>query len=294
MITKKIFAIISVPVFVALWLMQSCGVQKEKEAGITVSIEPLKYFVEELISGNVNVNVMVPDGASPATYSPSASQLTALSSSRLYVQAGHLGFEAAWMSRLKKLNPEMKVLNLSDDLELIKGEDHVHGDHVHEGGVDPHVWMSPKVVLEFLPGLRENLIELFPEHKQEIVQNYPGLYGKVKKLHAAFLELGNHLNRKEFMIFHPALTYLARDYGFKQISIEYEGKEPTPQRLRNLVDLANQADIKVIFIQVEFDRKSAGLVTEETGARLIQINPLAYEWEEELTRIHDLLEEHLN
>ncbi|WP_462317701.1 metal ABC transporter solute-binding protein, Zn/Mn family [Marinilabilia sp.] len=294
MIIKKQFAVILLTALVTISFLPSCGAPKEKEAGITVSIEPLKYFVEELTAGKINVNVMVPAGTSPATYSPSASQLTALSSSLLYVQVGHLGFENAWMPRLKELNPELKVLNLSGGLNLIKGEDNVHGDHVHEGGIDPHIWMSPKVILEVLPVLREKLIELFPDHKQQVVQNYPDLYERVKKLHSAFMNLSHQLDRKEFMIFHPALTYLARDYGFKQIPLEYEGKEPTPQKLRNLIDLANKAEIKVIFIQVEFDRKSAGLVTEETGARLVPINPLAYDWEGELTRIHDLFVEYLS
>ncbi|PWE00968.1 metal ABC transporter solute-binding protein, Zn/Mn family [Marinilabilia rubra] len=290
---KRLIFLIAFLIPGALVFLQSCGNKKENEAEITVSIEPLKYFVEELTSWDIEVNVMVPMGASPATYSPTASQLTGLSSSRLYVQAGYLGFEQAWMPRLKELNPELKVLNLSTDLNLIRGEDHVHGDHVHKGGVDPHIWMSPKVVMEFLPRLRESLIETFPEYKQEIVQQYPELYGRIKKQHEAFAKLGTHLKKKEFMIFHPALTYLARDYGLKQIPLEYEGKEPTPQKLRNLIDLANKANIKVIFIQVEFDRKSAGMVTEETDASLVPLNPLAHDWDGEMKRIHDLLEEYL-
>ena len=291
---RSLFYLILIPLIGIFLLFQSCGQKKKKAAGISVSIEPLKFFVEELTAGEINVNVMVPVGASPATYSPSTTQLTGLSSSRLYIKAGHLGFEEAWMQRFSELNPEMKILDLSEDVHMIEGDEHRHGESIRKGGVDPHIWMSPKVVMGFLPKLREKLIERFPEHKQTIVQSYPVLYDKVKSLHAAFSDLGAHLKKKEFMIFHPALSYLARDYGFEQIPIEYEGKEPSPQKLRNLIDLANKADIKVIFIQMEFDRKSAGMVTRETGAKLITINPLAYDWPGELMRIHDLLKEYLD
>jgi zinc transport system substrate-binding protein len=273
--------------------LSGCRTGQRDQNGISVTIEPLKFFVDKLTSGSIPVNVMVPMGSSPATYSPTTGQLMALSSARLYVKAGHLGFEEAWMERLKELNPEMKVINLSEGEDLIGGEDHSHGGHVHHGGVDPHIWMSPQVVMHFLPQLKEALNKSFPDKKAIIEENYLTLLTEIETIHNSFSSLSGQINSGKFMIFHPALTYLARDYGLQQISIEYEGKEPSPQKLRELIDTAVNEKIDIIFIQEEFDQRNAAMVRDATGATVVSINPLGYDWAQEMKNLYALMEEHL-
>ncbi|MFW5754762.1 MAG: metal ABC transporter solute-binding protein, Zn/Mn family [Marinilabiliaceae bacterium] len=280
-------------VLFALLFIWSCR-EGEKKAGVSVSIEPLKYFVDRLTSEQVEVNVMVPMGASPQTYSPTSKQLARVSSAGLYVQVGELGFEKAWMKKIRGFNKEMEVLNLSENLELIGGSDHDHDGHDHSEGKDPHIWMSPKVVKNFLPHLRDVLKKAFPEQSDVIDQNYPELYSEVENLDRKFSLLADSLKHKKFMIFHPALTYLARDYGFEQIAIEHEGKEPSPRKLREVIDKANDEGIRIIFIQAEFDERSARMVQDATGAELAVINPLAYKWKETMEEISVLFEEHLS
>jgi zinc transport system substrate-binding protein len=285
---KKIIYSIGI-IFLLSPVLSGCQTGPSEKEGVTVTIEPFKYFVDQLTSEKIPVNVMVPMGSSPATYSPTTGQLMALSSASLYVKAGHLGFEEAWMERLKELNPEMEITDLSDGIHLISGEDQLHGDHVHESGIDPHIWMSPKVVLHFLPHLKDALIKNFPEEKSVIEKNYKSLLTEVETLHNSFENLPGQVKSPRFMIFHPALTYLARDYGLEQISIEYEGKEPSPRKLRELIDRSLEEDIKIIFIQEEFDQRNAAMVRDATGATLVSINPLGYNWTQVMQNIHVIL-----
>jgi zinc transport system substrate-binding protein len=280
-------------IILTLFTLTSCSSTKTEEKGVAVTIEPLRYFVDQMTSQKVPVDVMVPMGTSPATYAPTTSQLMALSSAGVYVQAGHLGFEEAWMHRLKELNPEMDVLNLSRNIQLIKGEDHQHGDHMHEAGIDPHIWMSPKIVMDFLPDLKSVLIKNFPEDKETIDANFLRLLTEVETIHNSFMTLSDNEQPNKFMIFHPALTYLARDYGLEQISIEYEGKEPSPAKLKELIDRALEEEIKIIFIQAEFDQRNAEMVRKATGARLVVINPLGYNWPGTMKDLRELLSNHL-
>ncbi|MFO8000341.1 MAG: zinc ABC transporter substrate-binding protein [Marinilabilia sp.] len=280
-------------VVLAIFLLAGGCRNENREPGVSVTIEPLKYFVDRLTSEKVEVNVMVPMGASPQTYSPTSGQLGKVSSSALYVRVGELGFEQVWMERIKGFNEEMKVLNLSENIDLLSGENHTHGDHVHEGGKDPHIWMSPDVVKTVLPEMKEALIESFPEHRETIEQNYESLYEEVDSMDQRFSEMVAGLDEKKFMIFHPALSYLARDYGLEQISIEYEGKEPSPRKLRELIDVANEENIRIIFIQAEFDQRNAEMVREATDAEIATINPLAYKWPESMEQVFRLIKEHL-
>ncbi len=276
-------------------LMSGCRMagDQDEQPQVSVSIVPLAYFTDQLTDEGVSVNVMVPPGASHATYSPSTSQLQALSDADIYFRIGHLGYEQVWMDRLAELGQDMEITDLSANVDLIRGEPVDHGDHVHEGGVDPHIWMSPATMLELLPVFKQTLSETYPAMADQISANHDSLYERVQDLHTGMLQLSEELEQKSFMIFHPALTYLARDYGLEQIPIEYEGKEPTPGRLRRIIDQARATEIPVIFIQEEFDERSAELVSRESGASLIQINPMAYNWFEGMEEIMDAFKDNL-
>ncbi|TVQ09784.1 MAG: zinc ABC transporter substrate-binding protein [Bacteroidetes bacterium] len=268
--------------------------RRERPENITsVSIAPMKYFVDRLTGEAIDVNIMVPQGASHGTYSPSAAQMQKLSDSELYIRIGYLGYEQAFIRRLKQLNPSMKEVNLSDGVELIRGELIDHGDHVHEGGIDPHIWMSPKVMLYLLPAIKNGLIEVYPHLEETIVTNYPSLLEDVERVHAEMETLTQTLGKRRFMIFHPALTYLARDYNLEQVSIEFEGKEPSPARLSRLIREASADKIPVIFIQEEYDVRNANLVAAETGAEVVTINPMEYNWVRSMEELMSIFEVYL-
>ena len=80
------------------------------------------------------------------------------------------------------------------------------------------------------------------------------------------------------MIYHPVLGYFARDYGLNQVAVENEGKEPSPAALKSIVDNALTLGIKTIFVQQEFNRKSASVIADEIGGVVVNINPLSADW----------------
>jgi len=259
--------------------LSSCRQQSgEVETVVTVSIQPMKYFIDRLTGNALEVNVMVPPGASHSTYSPAPQQFRRLSDSGFYIRVGYLGYEQAWIGRLRELNPTMEVLNLSDHTALIQGDEIDHGDHKHEGGIDPHIWMSPRVMQDLLPNIKEIIVRVYPDLEEVVAENYPVLMAELGELDREFRHLPQELTHNSFMIYHPALTYLARDYGFTQISIEHEGKEPSPAMLQRIIRDARDHHIPVIFIQAEYDMRSAELISKETGAKMAQIRPEGYDY----------------
>ncbi len=265
----------------------------ERDAVVSVSIVPLEYFVDMLTGGELEVNVMIPPGASHATYSPTTGQFRKLSDSGIYFRIGYLGYEQAWIGRLSAINPDMRVVNLSDGIELIRGEEIDHGDHVHEGGIDPHIWMSPAVMLRLLPKIKTSIAKEYPGLTEQLEANYGELYDEVLRLDHDMRALAASLSKKKFMIFHPALTYLARDYGLEQIAIERGGKEPSPAFLSHVISEARRHEVPLILIQQEFDMRSAQLISHESGAALVQINPLAYHWTDSMRELMDVFKTYL-
>ena len=280
---RKIFS------FLVLVFIISCGRQSTDTGDriITISIAPFKYFIEEIAGNDFKVNVMVPAGANPHIYEPFPEQINKLRKSVAYISNGYLGFEMTWLDRFYETNSTMKRLSLGDKIDPLVSEYHHEGDHVE--GADPHYWVSPKCAIIMASSVKEFLCELNPSQRMKYEANYQNLVLKIHDVDKKARELFSGVQNKSFMIFHPNLGYLARDYDLKEISVEYEGKEPSPSRMKELIDRAREDGLKTIFVQREYDTKNAKAIANEIGAEVKIIDPLSEEWQKATMDIINVL-----
>ncbi len=278
-------------VFAFFLLCISCEQKKSNDRIITVTIEPQRYFLEQLVDSIFKIHTMVPPGVSPETYDPSPVQMAKLANSRAYFRIGQIGFEISWMDKIHENNPNLKIFDNSNGITFISSDDESEeGQHNHQHtGFDPHIWSSPKEALIIARNMYQSLEQIDNENKEIYHNNLEKLNRKIEETDKAVSALLEKAKSKSFIIYHPALTYLARDYGLTQYCIEIDGKEPTPEQLRQLIELAKEKNIRTIFIQQEFDQKNAEIIAKETNTKLVVINPLAYEWDKEMIRIAEAL-----
>jgi zinc transport system substrate-binding protein len=137
------------------------------------------------------------------------------------------------------------------------------------------------------------LCGLNPSQTQKYESNYLLLVSKIKELDKRADELFSDSRVKCFMIYHPNLAYIARDYGLEEIPVEFEGKEPPPSRMRELIDRARKENLRTIFVQREYDTKNAKAIAGEIGARVILIDPLSENWQKSTMYIIDALHKSL-
>jgi len=280
-------------IFIITFLFSCRNHEAESKRIITTSISPFKYFVSAIAGDDFEVNVIVPPGASPATFEPTPSVMRALGNSDLLVLDGYLGYELAWAGQLKETNPGMKTLVLAESQDLIYGEAHQHGDHQHYSGVDPHFWVSPVAAQKMASEILEVLKETWPDEGEKFIANYIALEKEIEATGRYLDSLFTGLHQRSFMIFHPALTYLARDYNLEQVAVETEGKEPTPMGLKEFIDHGRSENIGVIFVQREFDKKNALTIASEIGATVVEIDPLSENWPESVRSIGRALKDGL-
>jgi zinc transport system substrate-binding protein len=257
----------------------SCGSRHNTPGGkiITVSIAPFKYFVEEIGGNDFRVNVMVPSGADPHVYEPFPEQISELRRSSAYISNGFLGFEMNWLDRFYESNKTMVRLSLGDKINLLVPAKMHEGNHVE--GADPHFWVSPVCASVIAQSVRDLLITLNPSAKSKYEANYLSLIAKIRVIDDNARKLFSGVHNKSFMIYHPNLAYIARDYGLQEISVEFEGKEPPPSRLKELIDLARKEKLMTIFVQREYDTKNARSIASEIGASITIIDPLSEDWQ---------------
>jgi zinc transport system substrate-binding protein len=252
---------------------------------ITVSIAPFKYFVREIAGEDFKVNVMVPSGANPHVYEPYPEQVRQLRKSVAYISNGFLGFEMAWLDRFYQINTTMTKLCLGDKIDPIaSAHNHDHRSDQAEGA-DPHYWVSPKCAMTIASSVRDLLCYLNPEARNKYEADYASLILKIGEADIKARSLFSEFPGKPFMIYHPNLAYLAKDYGLREIAVEFEGKEPDPSRLKELIDLAKSENLNAIFVQKEYDSRNAKAIAQETGAGVVVIDPLSEDWLQSTTDI---------
>lgn len=268
-------------------ILVSCHRQAADEDNgikVVVSILPQKYFVEKIAGTHIGeTEVMIPPGSSPATYDPTPRQMTMISNADVYFRIGHIGFEKAWMNRFRESAPDLRIVDLSSGIDLIGADHHHYGEEEH--GVDPHIWVSPRNAMFIAQNIYRTMAEIDPENQMDYIKNYNLLIRELKSLDSTInVSLESYENR-DFLIYHPALTYYARDYDLKQISVENEGKAPSVNHMAKILNYAGDEGMQYVFVQREFDQEHARKIANEIDAQLITIDPLNENWHEGIMQI---------
>lgn len=269
----SLIALLFVVLFAFAW---SCAPDRKGKRTVAVSILPQRYLVRQIAGDRVEVQVMVPAGSSPESYDPTPQDLMALSHAAAYLQVGQFGFERTWMKRLSEQNPAMTLVNTSEGIERLTDED---------GDEDPHVWTSPRTMKLMAAHVCEALSAIDTEGAATYRQNLRRFEARMDSLEQQMRQLTLIAPQRTFVVYHPALTYLAHDLGLRQIGVEREHREPSASDLMRLVDEIRQSGARVILLQQEFDDRLVATLAEETGLRVVRINPLSEDWETETARI---------
>lgn len=270
---------------ILLAILVTAGCTNKKDINkriITVTIEPLRYFTEQIAGDKFTVKTMIPSGNNPETYEPTTKQMMDFSRSDIYIKVGDLGFERTWMKRLTNNSPHTIVVDASDGIKAINSTN---------GVPDPHTWTSPTNARKICTNIYCSLRDLDEKDSLYFYKRLQELYKKIDAVDFAIRNNISHVKDRSFLIYHPALTYFANDYKLNQIPIEEEGKEPSASQMLNIISKAKANDVKIMFIQKEFKSRNTEVISNSTKVKMIEINPLSYDWCQEMTNISEKLKQ---
>ncbi len=233
---------------------------------VVTTISPLADMVHNVGGEYVDVTVIVPPGAEPHTFEPTPSQMRIMESADLYVKNG-AGLET-WMEELIGRG-HISVVDSSKGVDLIFGE-----GGVESGAPDPHIWLSPRNGMIQVENIYKGLADADPGHEEYYAQNRDSYLKALRDLDSDLGELLGSAPRRVFVVQHPAFSYLARDYGLVQVPLSVDEKEPGPRHMATVVDLVSSSNVSTIFVEPQFNPKSAQVIADETGCRILEIDPL--------------------
>lgn len=258
---------------------------------VAVSVAPQAYFVERIGGRHVRVAVMIPPGYSHVDYPLTPWKVIALQQARLYIKVGHPGFEfeSRFLDPYLAERRDLRVVDMSRGMDLIRDEAGEGGaaeedGHLHGGG-DPHVWVAPESVRVAAGNIAAALVDLDPAHAGEYRANLRRFLADIDRLDREIRTRLAGRQGEAFMVYHPEWGYFAREYGLRQLAIESSGKEPSARRLIQLIEQARRERVKVVFIQGGFPRKSAQVIADAVGARVVVADPQREDWLDNLRRV---------
>ena len=238
---------------------------------VVVSIQPQLEFANKIGGDKINTSLMVQAGKSPHTYEPKPSQMKAISKADLYLAIG-VEFENAWLDRFKSQNRNLKVFDISKDINKSKS--------------DPHIWVNPANVKIIAKNIYSAFSSEDANNSEFYKQNLDNYLKELDQLDNNITQILRDVPKgSSVMVFHPAWGYFLSHYGLKQLPIEIEGKSPKPRELIQIIKKAKAQHVKAIFTQPEFSDKSAQIIAKELNIKVIKASPLAKDWAKNLLKL---------
>ncbi|MCK5154235.1 MAG: zinc ABC transporter substrate-binding protein, partial [Spirochaetales bacterium] len=242
----------------------------------------------------IDVEVMVKQGQNPATYEPTPIQIARLGNASAFFSIG-VPFEHSFLKQIRSNLPNLNLVDTSEGIVKRKISAHSHEEdsesenHSISEQLDPHIWMSPVLVQKQALTILETLKNLNPGNSAYFTENYNQFISDLKAVHLELIEVLADLKGSTLFVYHPSFGYFADLYGLNQLAIEEAGKEPSPRILEKIIKQIITDNVKIIFVQPEFQSSSIKVLTEATGAAVISVNPLSYNYLENLRYIANIL-----
>ncbi|MGQ0791726.1 MAG: metal ABC transporter solute-binding protein, Zn/Mn family [Nitrosopumilaceae archaeon] len=239
------------------------------------SFYPLYEFTKEVGKDKVDVSLLVPPGIEPHDWEPSIQDLQIIQQADIIIING-IGFEN-WFEDIEKLNLELTIIDSSNGINIINeiNSDQHEDSHFDASLADPHIWLNPSLAKIQVKNIVGGLIELDPDNSPYYHDNYENY---IKKLDILDSKIRDELSNcsKDFVAFHSAFTYFAKEYGLNQHTIvsNEPHSESTSKTLEKIISLAKEMKIQIIFTEEGIDKRTSEVIAKELGGKVLTLSPL--------------------
>ncbi|NCC12629.1 MAG: metal ABC transporter substrate-binding protein [Spirochaetia bacterium] len=263
---------------------------------VAVSILPQAYFVDRIAPSLVDALTLVGEGQNPHSYEPSPSQMARLAKADVWILSG-TDFEHALEDKIQALYPNLLVVDGTQGMTLrtLEAHDHeeeaAHEEHdEHDLNIDRHTWLGWSQAKVLATNTQKALLAVLDEeHHQMIEANTATLLSEIDALFADMQKKLAPLSGSTVFVYHPSFGYFLDSFGLMQEAVETGGKEPTARDLSLLIAKAKAENAQAIFVQKQFPAASAQTVAQAIGAEVLALDPLAYDWLENIRLMGETL-----
>ncbi len=243
----------------------------QTKISVVASFFPIYEFVKAVGGNRIDASILVPIGSEPHNFDPTIQEIQKANSANLLVYNG-ASMEEPWIHNLA---PQDEV-DTSKGVNLLANP----SDPDIKGPNDPHIWLDPVLAIKQVQNIRDGLDKVDPKNTAYFNQNAQNFIWQLNKLDMAFKGnlTSSNCAKRDFIPFHLAFGYFAPQYGLTQHPI-HEGLTPSgevlPQKLVEVVNLAKNLGLKVIYNEDLIDPRSAQTIAEQIpGTKVMVLSPV--------------------
>lgn len=262
---------------------------EEYKPTIVVSILPQQFVVDKIAGSLVESVTLVGPGQNPHSYEPTPRQMALLSKADAWILS-QTEFEIALVPKVSKMYPNLTLVDGTKGVTFRLLEEHSDGDTLHtEIEIDRHTWLAKEPILLMANHIASTLISIDSGNKELYKENLSSFTQEVETLFTQLREDLAPVRGATVFVYHPSFGYLFDELGLTQVAVETGGKEPTAKALANLIEQAQAFHVKALFVQAQFPTEAAHTVAKSIGAEVLPLDPLAYDWIDNITVIGETL-----
>lgn len=274
----------------AIWGCRKKEAPADDRPVVVVSMNAQRQMLEQIAGDDFQIHTLMPNGENPETFDPSAASRKLVADADMYFSTGYLTFEGNLSLNSKSVT---KFIDTSIGIEPIYGTHgaprkttgFLSGEERKRSEADPHVWASVKNAQLMAANMVRGLSTLKPENAGQYIARAKTYIAHLDSLDHALAAQLDTVDMKSFLVWHPSLSYFARDYGLNQIAIGHEAKEPSASGMREVINEAKDNGIRTFFYQKSLDSRKAEAIGASIGATMVVIDPMAYDWEGTLKEV---------
>lgn len=243
---------------------------------VFASFYPIYDFVEKIGKDKVDVSTIVPNGVEPHDFEPTPKQVVELQNADLiFINGG--GFEA-WINDIANSN----IVDLSRNITIEN----------KSSNLNPHIWLDPILVESMAEEIYNILVSLDPENIGYYQNNLKQFDDNLELLNSNIKNNLTNCALNDFIAFHDAFGYFAKRYGLTQHVIGGISPEMdvNPQKLTELIKLAERLGITTIFSEDNMDPRLSNTIASEIGGKVLILSPIEMITQEE----HELREDYFS
>lgn len=267
---KRIFFLFAIAVTIIS--ATSCGHKPGSHKVIAVSLPPQASLLRHITGDSIDIITLMPAEANPETFEITVNSMKQINDAAVYMKMGNMPFESTLTQQIGESGNALRFVDVSEGIDLIYGT-HSHDHHSHDVA-DPHTWTSVPNLKKIAANMLEAVIDTDPVNKDYYTANYDRLVARLDSVDRSIASRIQSSATGSFLIWHPSLSYFARDYGLQQIAVGQENKEMTPRQLGEVHQRALESGVKVMFIQQNFDASQAQSIASALGIDVVVINPM--------------------
>lgn len=254
--------IVKLSTFILLLFVTNIQAQEEPKPLVVATASIFADMAQNIAGDAVEVQSVVPIGGDPHIYEPTPSDAQLVAKADLILRNG-LTFEGWLKELIDNSGTKAESVLITQGIDII-------GSQTYANSADPHAWMDAERGLIYIENIKNALITLVPDLKEQFEFNYGVYRQQLEDMNTYIINEIQKIPKAKRIIItsHDAFQYYGQRYGLHLESVLGTSTDAQVQTsdIKRLVSVIKESQVPAVFIESTINPKLLKQVASDNGA----------------------------